>query len=109
MEAICDLLASNLSLTKGRCNARHNLELENSVAEVKSSIINDYEESCLLKYTIHSRDVPWWNNNFTKLRSETQRLFNICKRTNERSDYRTPLTMYIDPYHRKASESYGKR
>lgn len=46
------------------------------------------------KFIIHSRDVTWWNSNPTLLKTESRRLFNISKSTNNWTAYRITLTPY---------------
>lgn len=59
-------------------------------------MMNPFETSYTSKKNdkITASNVPWWNHELTKLRSETRKFFNRRKRTKTWEDYKNTLSRY---------------
>ena len=87
-------LSNNIAHLQGSGDIRSELELETVVEDLNTIVIDAYEASCPAKTVKSSRDVPWWNRNLARMRTEVRKLFNRAKQTGDWRRYKNALTAY---------------
>ena len=83
-------------------------DLESASVKITEAIRSSYQSSCPERIRKTNRDVPWWNNNLTKLRSNTRKLFNKAKVTNDWTLYKQNLSEYNREIRKAKRESWKK-
>ena len=89
-----NLLEENLTSTKDKHAASTPADLEQRVLELNNSITNAFENSCPQSLPNTKKEVPWWNQNLSQLRTKTRKLFNYAKREGNWEEYKRTLTLY---------------
>lgn len=83
-------------------------QLESAVGDLETHMKNAFLENCPLKTTKSNRRIPWWNNNLSKLRRESRRLFNRAKINKDWDSYKKALTEFNRELRRAKRTSWRK-
>jgi hypothetical protein len=95
-------LKVNLGIVQRDINSVRDVEL--AVNSLQQAILSSYQQNCPARVALLPRTIPWWNEELSRLKTSTRRLFNQAKRTGDWESYKTALTCYNKEI-RKAKQS----
>ena len=83
-------------------------DLEIAAKQFQDAVAFAYNENCPLNVRKNNRNVSWWNQDLAKKRRKVLKLFNIAKKSGNRTDYKRNLTDYNKALRQAKRESWRR-
>lgn len=96
------------SLNRINIRIRNTTELELMAEQIEDAITIAYKDNCPPVNKGSSRNVPWWNNDLARLRRQTRKTFNKCKKTGKWDEYRKAITEYNKALRKAKRDSWRR-